>query len=171
MKTKIKKMVPEGRETGLGFRDLVWKCIDEGACDIPDRIPDPVCMEYGKEKPFTAAGKQYLSFHDLSAKGEKRIFHTDFWGFHEMIGMFCDIYGRKVLYLSFRCPAYDIYDKEYDDRFDHYYFLCENEKLTTVHYADGSDVFQVTEDTGKLDRKVWQRLERQRWIIFSEFDC
>lgn len=159
-------MVPEGIKKTPGVRDLVWKCTGEGACDIPDRIPNPVCTVYEKEKPFAAAGKQYSSFHDLRANGEERIFRRDAWGFHEMIGIFRDIYGRKVLYLTSRFPAYDIYDARYDDRFNSYYFLCENEKLTTVHYADGSEAFRVTEDTGKLEWEVWQRLERQKWIIW-----
>lgn len=164
----MKKMLPESARHILDKEILIWKRASEGEeeADGLVRIPSATYTNYENGQPFSAAGKTYISFEQLRAQGEEEIWSRDFWGHHEMIGKFRDIYGRRVLYFSIRFPAYDIYDKEYDDRFNRYYFLCENEKLTLIHYADSWDGFMVTEDVAELEWLVWKRLKSQQWIIW-----
>lgn len=163
-----KKMVPESSGRKFGNEILVWKCVSKGEKKADEffRVPSALHTNYKNGQPFSAAGKKYLSCKQLCWNGEEEIWYRDPWGHHEMIGKYWDVYGRKVLYFSIRFPAYDIYDKEYDDRFDRYYFLCEDEKLTLIHHADGCDGFGVTEDVDELDSTVWKRLKEQKWIIW-----
>lgn len=123
-------------------------------------------QSYKTGEAFVAAGKRYTSAADLRASGEETIWERDSYGFHEMVGQFRDIYGRKVFYIAERFPAYDYYDRVYDDRFQRYYYLFVKGKLTQISFADSSDHFYVTEDVGEVETSQWTKLKQQYWIIW-----
>ena len=148
---------------------LVWKNPTEGNNEevVHSRKPEERFTEYHIGDKFQAAGKEYSGEEMLRVRGRETVWNYDTSGYHDMVGEFVDAHGRKVYYIAERFPCYDYYDRQYENRFYRYYYLCEDNKLTRICYADGSHYFSVLEDTASIDYQHWKKLRNQKWILWK----
>lgn len=148
---------------------LIWNQYSDSSSGsiIQRRKPEGRFVEYRVDGDFKAAGKVYSTEEMLRTRGQEQVWDYDASGYHDMVGKFTDAYGRKVYYISERFPCYDRYDRQYENRFYRYYYLCEDNKLTRIRFADGSNYVSVTEDTATIDYQHWRKLNEQKWIIWE----
>lgn len=146
---------------------LVWNQYSDGGRGsvVQSRKPEGRFTEYRVGDVFLAAGKAYSAEEMLRTRGQEQVWDYDASGYHDMVGKFTDTYGRKVFYISERFPCYDRYDRQYENRFYRYYFLCEDYKLTCIHFADGGHYVSVTEDVASIEYRIWRKLKEQNWIL------
>ena len=148
---------------------LIWNQYPEYGSNtiLQSRKPEARFTEYPVGDAFEAAGKVYSAEDMLRSSGQEWVWDHDPSGYHDMAGTFTDAYGRKVCYLSERFPCYDHYDRDYENRFYRYYFLCEDNKLTRIRFADGSKYVAVTEDAASIEYRHWRKLRSLKWILWQ----
>lgn len=146
---------------------LIWRHLASGNAGTVfcTRKPEERFAEYRIGTDFRAAGREYSAEKDLRAYGQETVWEYDSSGYHDTVGEFTDIYGRRVYCIAERFPCYDRYDRACENRFYRYYFLCEDNKLTRICFADGSEYVSVTEDAAGIDYLHWRKLKAQRWIL------
>lgn len=101
---------------------------------------------------FIAAGRPYTSWRQLC--GYTR----------ENEGVFRDIYGREVLYLSERYPCFDSYDYATEKRRYRWFFIKSGGKLTRVYVADDRRQLQVTEDVASVENQCLMKMRQVGWV-------
>ena len=114
------------------------------------RVPEEKTEVYPEGKPFTAAGRQYLTTSELRAARKDEPSRT--W--------YLDRYGRKVFYVIERYPCFDSYDLIHENRYHRWYFLCEDGALTRIYKADDKPKIYVTEDVAVVENLCWEEMEK-----------
>lgn len=132
---------------------LTWVSRETDASGKPlrSRVPHEKRTKYPASGPFTAAGRTYASLEELHVEQEES---------YEK-GIFCkDKFGRIVFYIAERFPCFDSYDYAYENRYFRWFFICENGKLTRIHYTDETKIIDVTEDVLGLENNCLKEMNR-----------
>lgn len=134
-----------------------------------DKYPIPGTATYD-EIPFMIAGKKYSCINELCGKLLQEKSNSNECGIPDIDASYRCKYGRIVIYIKEHFPCYDRYDRLYDKRFSHYYYVFDGEQLSLLLYADTSDSVYVYEDVSKI---YWLHLRRMKGLsvfhyLFSE---
>ena len=89
---------------------------------------------------FIAANGLYVSTNQLMHKQISEYKST--WVSGNM-PVYHDIYGRRVIHMRERFPCFDVYDRMYEDRYFHWYFIEYQGKITVVYTSDDDQIFKV----------------------------
>lgn len=92
---------------------------------------------------FTAAGKDYKNPTQLTV--EKVGEYESKWIYSSTDPIYRDIHGRRTLHLRERFPCFDVYDRMYENRYFHWYFIEHAGGVTMVYTADDSSDVKVVE--------------------------
>lgn len=136
------------------YGHLVWvsRETNENGEPLVRRAPQPVKYKYERGKPFAAAGYRYKNLSQLNAYRKLGLLNH----------LYEDTYGRTVLYFEERYPCFDSYDCASESRYNYWYFLCVNGRLTCVHYGDGRWI-EVEEDVGAVYEKWMKEMKKLGW--------
>ena len=151
-------LLPMGKTDG-GLTVRLWKWFSLLGLPVWLAPAGHRVKTYKRGESFAAAGKTYTSPEELRAEGGEWMWARGAYGFHEMVGAFRDVYGRRILYVAERFHCYDYYDLRYDSRYTRAYYLRRGGKLTCICFDDGYDTFTVTEDVGRLEKTHWKKLK------------
>jgi len=85
--------------------------------------------------------------------------------FHREMPVYRDIHGRMVIHLSERFPCFDVYDRLYENRYYHYYYVKCEEGIAEVYTADDRDEVKVTElDLSRLSNELKEEFQAVGWM-------
>lgn len=110
--------------------------------------------------PFEIENRHYPDINALTSQVQ----WEDVWcrndcGIPDVVAVYRCHYGTTVMYISEHFLCYDRYDRLYDKRFDHYYYVFDGERLSLLHYADTGESFYVTENVDKIH---WLHLRKMK---------
>ena len=122
--------------------------------DGSERKPEESKRTFLYPGVFWAGGRPYTSIKQLCA--EKL----------DEQGHICkDVYGREVFAQWERFPCFDSYDYLYENRYYRWFYIRNDNQLTCVHYTDGQNKIEITEDAGKLPERCWKAVQEYKWQI------
>lgn len=122
--------------------------LDEKGNPTKIRMPVESSKKYPYPGRFIAAGKPYEKWEQL--------YHQD----TDILGIYKDIYGRRVYYCAERFPCFDSDDYLYEKRKYRWFFILGENKITRVFYTDGSNQINVTEDVANIENDCWKDIRR-----------
>ena len=101
-------------------------------------------------KSFTAAGKTYLF------EGQLKMLRI-----HPTEPIYRDFFGRRVLLIHERYPCFDEFDRMYENRYFHHYYIETDEGFVQVVTADDQDEIRVLKTISREDfiwnNKTWHK--------------
>ena len=115
---------------------------------LRERIPGEEKKNFTRQTGFAAGGMTY--------RGPNELCHIRF----QDSNLCQDIYGRQVLHLTERFPCFDSYDYLNENRYYHWFFIRQEEKLTMVYCEDTYPQIEVTEDIAQIRNEKWQELKK-----------
>lgn len=136
-------------------RFVDWVSADGQAED--SRRPQPSTSEYPFPGVFWVGGRKYHSVSEL------RI-----WALDRKRQLYRDRYGRVFAEVRERFPCFDSYDYAHENRYYHWLYLTEKEKLFLVYYEDEGKKLTVTEDVGEISGRVWREMVSLGWVEEQE---
>ncbi len=112
---------------------------------------------------FYAAERNYTLPSELTAK--KNGEYMSKWLCNNPMPIYQDIHGRRVIHMRERFPCFDVYDRMYENRYFHWYFIKHESGVTMVYTQDDSNAIKVVEGVTRdsigrdgFDRKLYEEL-------------
>lgn len=139
------------------WKPVTWRYMDQNQ-SVSILIPNEDIRKYeldGKETcegiPFVFGDKEYSSVAELRAKTiSENIWCSNDCGIPDLVNIYRCCYGRTIMYIKEHFICYDRYDRLYDKRFTHYYYVYDNKKLSLLCYSDTAKVFSVFDDIEEI---------------------